>query len=93
MASSSRTLNVRLSQHSHAVLRHLAEEERESMQSLLDKAIKQYRREKFLRGANADYAELRKDDAAWNRELREREIWDRALADGLDEKKPRNENP
>jgi hypothetical protein len=62
----------------------MAEEEQESMQSVLDRALERYRREKFLRAANADYEALRCDPRAWKEELRERELWEQTLADGLD---------
>ena len=53
------------------------------MQAVLDKALERYRRESFLRAANTDYAALRNDPKAWKEELRERELWEQALADGL----------
>jgi hypothetical protein len=82
--SASRTpANVRISPHAHELLRQLAKEEEESMQAVLDKAIEHYRREKFLRDANADFAALRRNSKAWKEELRERELWEQTLADGL----------
>jgi len=53
------------------------------MQAVLDKAIEHYRREKFLRDANADYAALRRNPKAWKEELKERDVWEQALSDGL----------
>jgi len=61
----------------------MAEEEQQSMQSVLDRAIERYRREKFLRAANADFEALRNDPRAWKEELRERDLWEQTLADGL----------
>ena len=78
-----RTPNVRISPRAHALLRQMAVEERQSMQSVLDKALEHYRREKFLHGANADYAVLRNNHRAWKDELRERERWEQTLSDGL----------
>ena len=75
---------VRISLRAHDLLRQIAEEEQQSMQSVLDKAIERYRREKFLRAANADFAALRSDSGAWKEELREREVWEQTVADGLD---------
>jgi len=77
--------NVRISPHAHALLRQLAQEEDESMQAVLDKAIEHYRREKFLRDANADYAALRRNPKAWKEELKERALWEQTLSDGLAE--------
>jgi len=55
------------------------------MQAVLDKAIEHYRREKFLRDANADYAALRRNPKAWKEELKERALWEQTLSDGLAE--------
>jgi ribosomal protein L22 len=77
--------NVRISRHAHDVLRRIAEEEHSSMQSVLDRVIEIYRRDRFLRAANADFAALKSDPKAWKKELQERELWDRALPDGLDQ--------
>jgi hypothetical protein len=62
----------------------MAAQDNASMQAVLDKAIEHYRRERFLQGANADYATLKSDKKAWERELAERELWERTLADGFD---------
>jgi predicted transcriptional regulator len=83
MKSATHTPNVRLSPHAHKLLRQLAEEEDDSMQAVLDKAIERYRREKFLRDANADFAALKRNRRAWKEELKERELWEHTLSDGL----------
>jgi hypothetical protein len=85
MKSATRTPNVRISPHAHELLRQLAEEEDDSMQAVLDKAIERYRREKFLRDANADFAALKRNRRAWKEELKERELWEHTLSDGLPE--------
>ena len=84
MKPESRTPNVRISPHAHELLRQLAEEERVSMQAVLDRAIERYRRESFLRAANSDFQALKSDSRAWKQEVKEREVWDQTLADGLD---------
>ena len=76
--------NVRISAKSRDTLRRLAREEGKRMQSILDEAIERYRREKFLRDANADFAAFRKSSRAWKQELKERELWEQTLSDGLD---------
>ena len=83
MKSTTRTLNVRISPRAHELLRQLAQEEQQSMLAVLDRAIERYRRERFLRGANADFAELKGDAKAWKRELRDRELWETTVADGI----------
>ncbi|MGO8792331.1 MAG: toxin-antitoxin system protein [Terriglobia bacterium] len=83
MKVANRTPIVRISPRSHDLLRQIAEDERQSMQSVLDRALERYRREKFLRAANADFEALRDDPRAWKEELRERELWEQTSADGL----------
>jgi hypothetical protein len=56
------------------------------MQSVLDQALERYRRERFLRAANADFVALQQDAKAWKQELHERELWEQSLADGLTKK-------
>ena len=53
------------------------------MQSVLERAIEHYRRESFLRAANDDFAALKRDAKEWKEALREREIWEQTLADGM----------
>ena len=86
MKSARQTPNVRLSPRAHLLLRQLAKEADESMQSILDKAIESYRRKEFLRAANQDYAALRHNVKGWKEELRERELWEQTMGDGTDRK-------
>ncbi|HMD84389.1 MAG TPA: toxin-antitoxin system protein [Terriglobia bacterium] len=83
MKVANRTPNVRISPRAHELLRQMAEEEQKSMQSVIDRALEGYRREKFLRAANADFEALRYNPRAWKEELRERKLWEQTLADGL----------
>jgi predicted transcriptional regulator len=83
MKSATRTANIRISPRAHEMLRQLAEEEQRSMQSVLDQALERYRRERFLRAANADFASLKDDAKAWKQELGERELWEQTVADGI----------
>lgn len=75
---------ARISDPTHRVLRRLAERSGESMQSLLDKAVELYRRQRFLEEANRAFEALRDDDSAWKAEQAEREQWDITLANGLE---------
>jgi len=78
------TLTVRISRTAHAILRALSEEVDEPMTEILDKAIQDYRRKRFLDGLNTDFEALKKDAGAWAEEQQERAAWDTTLADGLD---------
>ncbi len=76
--------NVRISEEARNVLRELAQREHASMQTVLDKAIESYRRQKFLDEANTAYAALKSDPKTWEQEQEEREVWDNTLQDGLE---------
>lgn len=78
-----RSTTVRISPGAHTMLRHIAEESKESMRSTLTKAIELYRRENFLQKANLAFAALHKDPKAWQEEIKERQDWDLALLDDI----------
>ena len=76
---------VRIDPRAHIMLRRIAEQSKESMQSTLTKAIELYRRQIFLKRANLAFAAMRKDPKAWQEELKEREEWDSTLLDDVRE--------
>ncbi len=76
---------VRISETSHRALRDLAESEKAPLQTVLERAIENYRRQRFLETANRMYAALRADRAAWKQEMGERAVWERAVDDGLND--------
>ncbi|XWK87634.1 MAG: hypothetical protein U7127_26135 [Phormidium sp.] len=75
---------VAIGSTSYKTLQEMAARSGESIQEILDKAIEQYRRQKFLEEANNAYAALRNNPEAWTSEIEEREAWDVTLADGLE---------
>lgn len=76
---------VRISEQAHQTLREMARTEHDSMQSVLEKAVEQYRRRRFLEDVNAGYLALREDPEAWKELGEERSAWDATLMDGLPE--------
>ncbi|MBA4395053.1 MAG: toxin-antitoxin system protein [Desulfobacca sp.] len=73
---------VRISKESSHVLREIAAQERKSLQTVLDAAIEEYRRHRFLREANNAYSVLKENPRNWKVELEERKQWETALPDG-----------
>lgn len=53
------------------------------MQTVLDKAIENYRRHIFLVQANQAFVVLRQNRELWQEELAERGLWDQTMADGV----------
>jgi len=76
---------VRVTEHTHAVLRELAAVTGKPLQQVLEQAVEQYRRDRFFADLRAAYARLTDDRAGWREELDERAELDGTLADGLDE--------
>jgi predicted transcriptional regulator len=74
---------IKISSTSYNTLQQIAARSGESIEALLDQAIEQYRRQKFLEAANQAYAALRNNPEEWAIEIEEREAWDVTLADGL----------
>lgn len=77
---------VRISSATHQILRHLSTEIGESMQTIVEEAIEQYQRRRFLEGLNQDFKALKEDAQAWQEELAERALWDNTLLDGVETK-------
>lgn len=80
------SVNVRISSNSYQTLKALSKRRGVSMQSVIDQAIEDLRRRKFLEEANRAYLELKNDKNAWHEEIKERELWETTLLDGLDNK-------
>ncbi len=73
---------VRISKESSDILKEIAARERKSLQAVLDAAIEEYRRHRFLREANKAYWLLRENPRKWKAEMEERQKWEAALSDG-----------
>jgi hypothetical protein len=78
-------LTVSISKTAHETLIKLAKTSGETIQTVLDRAIENYRRYVFLLEANEAFATLRQNEALWQEELAEREVWDKTMADGMEE--------
>jgi hypothetical protein len=79
------TTTVRVTEHTHAILRELASAKGASIQAFLEELVERCRREQFFADLTADYERLRQDPVAWEEELAERKEWEATLADGLDD--------
>lgn len=75
---------VRVSNSTHQLLRNLSLEAGESMQTIIEQAVEQYRRRRFLEGLKQDFQTLKEDAEAWQEELEERQLWDKTSLDGVE---------
>lgn len=73
---------VRISKESSHILKEMAARERKSLQAILDTAIEEYRRRRFLQEANKAYLILKENSGNWKAEMDERKQWEATLADG-----------
>jgi len=78
---------VRLSSEHAKVLRELARQSGEPVQTVLGKAIEELRRKMLLEASNRAYASLRSQSKEWQEEVAERGEWDATLLDNLEEPK------
>ncbi len=83
------TAVVRVTKSTREVLRELAAKSGEPMQTILERAIEEYRRRRFLEETNAAYAAFKQDKAEWEPFQKEQAEWDVTLLDGLDPDEPR----
>lgn len=79
-----RSQTVRIGHTDHAALTEMAEASGKSMAEILSEAIHEFRRIQLLKQTNEAYARLKSDPKAWEEEIRERELWETTLTDGLE---------
>ena len=77
---------IRVSEKTRDTVHDLARKVGVPMAEVVERAIEQYRRQQILDAANAQYAALRADPAAWAEIEAERAIWDATLLDGLEDR-------
>ncbi len=77
---------VRIREKTKILLQELAAETGKPMQTILDLAIDDYRRYRFLQEANEAYAALRKNPKGWKAELSERKEWEATIGDDREDK-------
>jgi hypothetical protein len=75
---------MRVSAATHRKVKELAARRGTSMQEVVEEAVEQLRRQRFLEEANQAFAALRANPEAWAEEQEERALWEVTLADGLE---------
>lgn len=64
-------------------LEEMARAEGRPVPEVLREAVEEYRAKSLLDATNEAFERLRRDPAAWRRELEERKAWEATLMDGL----------
>ena len=76
------TSPVTISNTSYQTLAEISAISGKPIDTVLEQAIEQYRRQQFLAAADRAYLALRDRPEAWQEELEERQAWDITLEDG-----------
>lgn len=79
-----RQTTVRITETAHALLKKFARDEARPMHAVLEEALEEHRRRRFLEEVNSGYAAWRRDRGAWASEVADRGDWDSTLSDGID---------
>jgi len=74
---------VRIGKEHHQTLRQLAKKMGVSMQTVVEKAIDELKREQFFEEFNAAYGTLKNDPEQWQKDIIERESLEGTLPDDL----------
>ncbi|MEN6314733.1 MAG: hypothetical protein ABFD25_10840 [Clostridiaceae bacterium] len=77
------TKSIKVSTYTYEIIKNIAMDEKVSMQSILDKLLKEYQTREFFREVNSAYEIMTPKD--WQEEMEERKLLDNALTDDLEE--------
>jgi predicted transcriptional regulator len=80
-----KTASVRVPIETRRTLQQLAIESQQSMQSVLARAVREYKRQWILERTNEAYAALRGQPDLWKEEQEERRVWEPTLEDDLED--------
>lgn len=80
-----KTVTVRVPSEIRRTLQQLAIESQQSMQSVLAKAVEEYKRQWILERTNEAYAALRSQTDLWKEEQEERRAWEATVGDDLED--------
>ena len=79
------SVTVRISPETREIVQRIARESNESMQSVIAKAVEEYKRYLLIERTNEAFAALRLQPRQWAEELEERHLWNATLNDDLEE--------
>ena len=78
------SVNVRISSQSYQILKTLAQDNSQTMQSVIDQALEDLRRRKILEATNEAFSTLKANQDLWQEEIAERKVWENTLSDGVE---------
>jgi len=77
--------SIRIDENAGKFLHEISQQEKISIQAVVEKAIENYRHQYVLAKTNRAYAKLRTNPKAWEEEINERRNWESTLSDGLED--------
>jgi predicted transcriptional regulator len=80
-----KTVTVRMSQETYNSVKSIARRKKEKIQTVLEEAVRDYKKKQFFEDLDAAYARLIANPESRAEEEAEREEWDIALQDGIED--------
>lgn len=77
------TKSIKVATSTYAILKDLATAEKDTMQAILDRVLKEYQTKKFFESVNKAYGQMSSEE--WDDEIEERKLFENTLLDGLEE--------
>lgn len=77
------TKSIKVATSTYAILKDLATAEKDTMQAILDRVLKEYQTKKFFESVNKAYGQMSSEE--WDDEIKERKLFENTLLDGLEE--------
>lgn len=79
------TTSIRVRTDVQETLKSISDTQHQSIGDIVADLVQRYKADEFWKAAEAGYAQLRADPAAWSAWKEETAAWDTTLTDGLDE--------
>jgi predicted transcriptional regulator len=78
------TTTIRINKNTYKELKKIADSENETIQRIMEKALKEYRTKIFFCELNESVARYKTSKDDWKEEIEERKLWENTLGDGLE---------
>lgn len=80
-----KTTTIRIDTKTYENLKKLSEQLEQPMQKIVYEALEEYKKKILLSQTAEAFLNLKKNSDLWEDEIKERELWDNTLLDGVEE--------
>lgn len=80
-----KTTTVRVDIETYKGLRELSRQLNQPMQKIVREALAEYKRKTILSATAKAFATLKENSNLWKEEIKERQLWENTLQDGIEE--------